>query len=584
LIMEANAILDQEIEVDVLVVGGGSSGLWAAIRALDFCPRVIVADKGKITSSGVSTMIHGVQAPLEENEILTAMKELVEGSVFLADQDRLSILLREMGLRFKEMVDWGVPFERDADGKLHTQHRMGLKTNRMAFVNGRQMMREMKAKALAGGVWFLERAMITDLLTSDGYHPSQGRIVGAVGFNTITGGFIIIKAKAVVITTGLIGAKQHLSYVDGLTGDGTAMALRVGAELENMELSQSAAFSLWERSFSTGGQAEYMRAGAKVVNSLGEDIILKYAPDKVEPFLSKLNICFAAVKEILEGRGPIYMDMRNLTDKDVALLRNVLPSAMRAFDEAGVDIQKQQVEITPAVHHWGTGGGIKISPDGETNIPGLYAAGCASHNSANYVSGAGQPQAYNFFSGYRAGERAGRMAAATGNAAIERKQVELFMDSVFAPLSRAAGPSPGDLYLAVNSATVPAEYSFFKQELRIKRVIEELQRLQAEELPVVRAHDIHELVKANEVRNTIPVLEAIFRCSLERKESRHAHFREEYPYRDDINWLKWVIIRKDSRGFVIRHEDIPVDRYPIRPDRREIVPGLIGFALGQSRE
>ncbi|MDP2644657.1 MAG: FAD-binding protein [Desulfobacterales bacterium] len=577
-------VQENEIEADVLVVGGGSSGLWAAIRAAEFCSKVVVADKGIISSSGVSTMIHGVQSPLDEASILPAMEELVVGSSFLSDQDRLALLLQEMGSRFHELVDWGVPFERDADGRLHTETRMGLKVNRMAFINGRLMMRKMKDKALSKGIVLMERTMVTDLLTSDGGCPTRGRVVGAVGFHVVSGDFILIKAKSVILTTGLISAKRHLAYADGLTGDGTAMALRAGAELENMELAQSAAFSIWERKFSTGGQAEYMRAGAKVVNNRGEDIIYKYASDKKAPFLTKMNICFAAVKEILEGRGPIYMDMRHLTDKDVALLRSVLPSAMRAFDESGVDLQKQLVEITPIVHHFGasSGGGIRISIDGETSIAGLYAAGCAAHNRATYVSGAGQGQAFNFFSGYRAGQKGGRTASEAGNTKIDPDQARALKKQMYLPLTRSTGPSPRSIYLSANKATVPAERSFFKHELRIKPTLADLQRIREEDLPAVRAADIHELVRANEARNTLLLLEAIFRSSLERKESRLTHFREEFPYRDDVNWLKWVVIRKDAAGFHVRHEDIPVDQYPIKSKSREKVPGFITFTWGKT--
>ncbi|MBI2955554.1 MAG: FAD-binding protein [Chloroflexi bacterium] len=575
-----SSIRVNEIETDVLVVGGGSTGLWAAIRAKDFCSRVIVADKGMIASAGVSTMIHGVQAPVDDEDMVAAMKELVVRSAYLADQKWLPIILEEMGDRFRAMEEWGVPFVRDADGKLHTENRMGLKVNRMAFINGRPMMRTMKEHALGKGVSLLERTMVTDLLTSDGQHPTGGRVIGAVGLNTISGDFSIIKAKAVIITTGLMGAKRHLAYADGLTGDGVAMGFRAGAELQSMELSQSAAFSVWDRRFSTGGQAEYMRAGAKVINRLGENLIWKYAPDKQAPFLSKQEICFAAVKEILEGRGPVYMDMTNLSENDIKLLRGVLPSAMRAFDEAGINLRDKPVEITPMVHHWGasSGGGLKINLNGETSVAGLYAGGCASHNPGHNVSGAGQGQAFNFVSGYRAGEMAGRTSRDIEQAPIAADQARSLREQTFVPLYRESGPGPNEIYEAINKATLPAEFCFFKNEGTLRATLARMQRLQEEDLPRLKADDIHQLIRANEARNTATIIEPICLSAIEREESRFWHYREEFPYRDDVDWLKWVVTKKSDGGVSVGLESLPIEDYPIQPEKRTRVPALIPFS------
>ncbi len=352
----------KEIDTDVLVIGGGSAGLWAAIRASDFCPRVTLVDKGIVASSGISTFCHVYAAPVPEEDLKPAMREIVERSAYLCDQTRLEILLRELGDRVRQMESWGVPFEKDSSGKLFTDKRMGQKVTTCVFVSGRELMLALRQHALTKGVDLVERVMVTDLLTSDGQHPTTGRVAGAVGFHTITGNLQIFKAKAVIISSGLVGAKLHIQYADGVTGDGQAMAFRAGAELSGMEMGSNPGFSLWGRKFATGGQAEYMRAGAKLVNNLGEEIIQKYAPDKKEPFLTRIQLCGAAAKEALEGRGPVYMDMRHFSQKDIELLRRILPSAMKAFDDAGIDLRERPVEITPIVPFFfgGGEGGIKI--------------------------------------------------------------------------------------------------------------------------------------------------------------------------------------------------------------------------------
>ncbi|MFC1962455.1 FAD-binding protein [Chloroflexota bacterium] len=466
------------IDTDVLILGGSSAGLWAASRATDYCPRVTLVDKGIVASAGISTFIHVVSAPVPEEDIKSALKEIVERSTYLTDQTRIEILLREMGDRFREMEQWGVPFKRDGSGKIITVKRMGQKFTSCVFVNGRPMMETLKQQALKRGVKLVERVMATDLLTSDGMHPTQGQVVGAVGFHTITGQPHHFRAKAVILASGLIGAKLHIMYTDGVSGDGQAMAFRAGAELQNMEMVTNPVFPIWERKFCTGGQGEYMSAGARVVNKEEEDIIPKYAPDKTAPFLTRIQLCQAAAKEVEDGRGPVYFDMRHLTDEHIEMMRRVLPSAMKAFDEEGIDLQKQRVEITPIIPYMAAGGegGIKINPNSAASIPGLYAAGSASFNGGNHSYIIGIAQSHGFVSGYRAGEDASKLAASGAAGEIRAEQAEALVNEALAPLQREKGPRPDQIYLNLNKVIIPLHFSFLKHEKRIKTTLAEIAR------------------------------------------------------------------------------------------------------------
>jgi succinate dehydrogenase/fumarate reductase flavoprotein subunit len=502
------------------------------------------------------------------------MQEIVEGATYLSDQVKLEILLRELGERFQEMETWEVHFERDSKGNVVAQKRMGQKYTTCAFVNGRGMVQKMKEHALKQGVHMVERVMVTDLLTSDGELPTSGRVVGAVGFNTITGQRYIFRARAVIATTGLVGTKLHILYTDGVTGDGQAMGLRAGAELAGLEFSMNPVFSIWARKFSTGGQAEYIRAGAKVVNNLGEDIVAKYAPDKEAPFLPRQELCLAAAKETLEGRGPIYIDMRHLDDEAMRLMRQVLPSAMRAFDDAGIDLRRDKVETTPFVPYWnGSGdGGVKIGLWGESSVPGFYAAGVAAHLAGLHSFSVLIAQPNAFVSGYRAGEGAAKYAQSAGEVETKGDQVEWLLHDTFAPLGREGGPTPDQIYYTLNKAIVPFEASLIKHEQRIKATLAEISRVQYEELPRVAAKDTHALVKASEAKNFAHLAEATFRAALERKESRLCHLREDFPYRDDVNWLKWVVVRRDKKGISTSFEPVPVEEYPIKLEERLTIP------------
>lgn len=572
------------LDSDVLVIGGGSAALWAAIRAKEFVTRVTLVDKGIVASSGISPFIHFVFAPVPEADIRPAMQEIVEGAAYMTDQVKLEILLREMGDRFREMDSWGVPFERDASGKVRTEKRMGQKFTTCAFVNGRLMAEKLREHAERQGVHFVQRVMVTDLLTSDGQHPTSGKVVGAVGFHTVTGQRFIFKAKAVIAATGLIGTKMHVVYTDGVTGDGQAMAFRAGAELAGMEFGMHPVFSIWARKFSTGGQAEYIRAGARVVNKQGDDIIAKYSPDKESPFLPRETLCYAAAKETLEGRGPIYIDMRHLSEEMVSLMRRVLPSAMKAFDEVGIDLGRDRVETTPMVPYWnGAGdGGIKIGLQGESSLKGLYAAGVTAHAAGTHTYNVLIAQPYAFVTGYRAGEAAANYARKAGAGDIRLEQMEHLQQDILAPLRRETGKSPDQIYHALNKAMVPLGASFIKHADRIKATLAEIATVQQEDLPKVTARDAHSLVKAHEARNFAQMAEVSYRCALERKESRLCHLREEFPYRDDINWLKWIVARNTRKGLSLRLESVPVDKYPIRPAERVRIPVPIQLSVARN--
>lgn len=181
-----------EKEADVLVVGGGLAGLWAAIRAKDYARKVILIEKGKVSRSGVSVFCHTTSAPASQYE--DWFKEHVERSTFLANQSLLEVFLKENGDRIKDMISWGVEFERNSDGSLKTEAVRGQKVTRSALYTGKRMMEKMRDEALRRGVEFEERVMVTDLLTSDGNLPTTGSIVGAVGLNTRTAEFVVYHA------------------------------------------------------------------------------------------------------------------------------------------------------------------------------------------------------------------------------------------------------------------------------------------------------------------------------------------------------------------------------------------------------
>ncbi|MDP2727018.1 MAG: hypothetical protein Q8P59_05705, partial [Dehalococcoidia bacterium] len=358
-----------------------------------------------------------------------------------------------------------------------------------------------------------------------------------------------------------------------------------GAELVGMELTQGPMFCVWDRRFYTPGASQFQCFGAKIINALGERIMEKYAPVGKEPLSDMALIGQAIIKETLEGRGPVYFDMRGWTDEQVAKLRKVLPGVMRAFDRAGINVQERPVESTPIVGLWdGAGeGGLQIGFDCQTNIPGLYAAGVAAQLSGS-ISSVVFEQAFANVSGYRAGENSAKTASRLEVPKLDERQIGRLQEQAFAPLRKKEGVSPDDIFKMAHQVVVPLENSMFKNEERINRVLSEVRRIAREEMPKISAGDAHDLVKANEARNFVSLAELVYCVARERKESRLNHWREDYPYRDDVDWLKWVIVRAGNTGPQIRIEPLPLERYPFQPPERARIPAAVQFSFKEVTE
>ncbi|MBI4317384.1 MAG: FAD-binding protein, partial [Chloroflexi bacterium] len=291
----------------------------------------------------------------------------------------------------------------------------------------------------------------------------------------------------------------------------------------------------------------------------------------------------AFCKEVLEGRGPIYCDMRHFSPEDFARLHRVIPHAMRIFDRANIDLSKRMVEYSAfnGVFCTSGDGGMRVNTHCETSVPGLYGAGAATKilPHGTYAVG-GLNLAYCCVSGYRAGESAARYAVVTERRPRDADQARVLQHEAFAPTGREVGVTPDQVFDWVREVTVPAEHSTFKHEKRIKKVLARLEEIKSS-LDEISAPNPHDLVKANEARNYAQCAELVFRAALERKESRGQHYREEYPYRDDANWLKWLVLRRQDSAVGVRMEHVPIWRYPIKPQNFDKKPHPVQFFVGE---
>lgn len=576
----------RRIDTDVLVVGGGLAGLWAALKARESGLRVCLVDKAQVGTSGCSYWGGGRQfAPVPEGELEAWRKEIVEAGEYLSNQQWVDILLQEQGARFHELLSWGVPFARDAQGNVMLRKGRGHKQISQVLEDYKAMMKIMKGKVAAAGVRLLDRVMVTDLLTSDGQHPTGGSVVGAVGFHTRTGEFLAFPAGAVVIAAGPLHTMKAKAYMaDNCTGDAAMMAFRAGAEVEGLEFSLNAFLRMYDGKYfyASVGNPQQM-AGLHLVNAKGERFMERYDPVLMERALFTV-LCKAVAVEYLEGRGPVFADVSHFSSQDVSLLQTMaFHSSRNVYQETGLDPFKDRIPcvVSARISSGSCESGISFRPTAASSLPGLFAAGAACTNPANGISMGGINITFCNVSGYRAGESAARYAREVGEPKIKANQVKLLREFTFSPLGREKGPNPTQVFSKLrDDILTPAGVSLFPNEKRLKRALEEVEEVRQEELANIRARDHHELVKANEARNAALMAKLALLAAMERKESRAWHYMEDFPYRDDENWLKWLVVQEKEREKPqVRAVPIPIESYPVQPPERKRIPAPVQYVL-----
>jgi succinate dehydrogenase / fumarate reductase flavoprotein subunit len=557
------------VETDVLIVGGGLGGARAALRAKELGADVTLVEKAVVSRAGPMTYVHSQFAPhkrLDGDDLLKWMEEFVIGANYLADQDWLEVYLREGYFRIQELVQMGVPYVRDEQGRLKYSIVRGHKIGTTLGVDGRVTMEILRRQIKKSGIQLVEKVMVNDLLTSDGRHPTRERVCGAIGVHILTGEPYIFKAKAVILNTGPFYPKIHYAFVDHCTGEGHAMAFRAGAEMAGMEFAQYAAWSYFNRQFFTPGQAKIQGIGARFINRQGEEFMTRY-----DPIWGNMSGLFQVARgiatETLEGRGPCYVDMRHCSDQDIAMLYTVAPSVGRAFQEFKINPKTDLLRVDPFILI-GTGStsGMRVDLQARTSIEGLFGVGTCTHLPIMMTGISGSSlSTYSNVSGYRAGEAAAKMALQT-EPTIHETQAQQLIKQFFAPQGRRGQVRPSDIWMAIGEITARASFALFKNDPRIAETRDQLRDVRQTLLQRVTAPDHHELVKANEVANYLLMAEVVCEAMRARKESRGELIRVDYPFVDNDQWLKWVIVKRGggADGVDLSFWDLPYERYPIK--------------------
>jgi len=555
---------------DVLVIGAGLAGQRAALAAAEEGGSVGILSKVHPVRSHSNAAQGGINAALDvEDSWESHAYDTVKGSDYLGDQDAIEIMCREAPDELLTLEHLGVTFHRDETGHLGKRAFGGASAARtyyVADITGQAILHVLYEQLMRHDEVYRYEEWFTTALVQD----DDGRIAGAVTRNIRDGSMELFTAKSVILATGGNG-QVYVPTTNALicTGDGIAMAYRVGAPLMDMEMVQYHPTTLAGLGLliTEGARGE----GAHLYNAEGERFMEKYAPNKME-LASRDVVSRAEQTEINEGRG--------FEDGTVALDVTVVPrkrihEALREIvnvgrDFAGVDITKEPIHIKPGNHY--AMGGVKTDTNGLTSIPGLYAAGeCACVS----VHGGNRLGANSLLDTLVFGRRAGQHAAQAGksrNMPEPSKALLVEEERMIAGIvgRERSGRRVSELKAELGQA-MDKYCAVFRDEDGLRTAYEIVRRLK-EEARTVAVDDKgsifnQDLLAAIELQFMLENAEAIVVSAIERKESRGAQYRTDFPQRNDDDWLKHITVTENGAEPEIAYSEVTLTQW--EPEERK---------------
>jgi succinate dehydrogenase / fumarate reductase flavoprotein subunit len=570
----------ETIEHDVLVIGAGGAGLRAAIEASARGVSVGLVCKSLLGKAHTVMAEGGIAAALanvdERDNWKVHFADTMRGGQYVNQWRMAELHAKEAPDRVRELEAWGAVFDRTPDGRILQRNFGGHKYPRLAHVGDRtglEMIRTLQDHGVHQGIdVHMEHTILSILKDGD-------RAVGALGYERERGRFKIFRARAIVLSTGGIGrAYKITSNSWEYTGDGHALAYEAGAELIDMEFVQFHPTGMvWPPSVMGILVTEGVRGeGGILTNKQGRRFMFDEIPENYRAqtandeeegwrycqgdknarrppeLLTRDHIARCIVREIKEGRGSphggVYLDIAWIKQKlpnASDYIKRKLPSMYHQFKQlADIDITEQPMEVGPTTHY--IMGGVHVDPDTQmSRVPGLFAAGeCAAGiNGANRLGGNSLSDLLVF--GKRAGEFAAKFAKENSIGKIDDGRTEAIAAQAVAPFERSGGENPYQIQrdlqeLMQNSAGI------VRNEPEMQFGLEQLQRLKdrASRAGVIGHREFNPgWHSALDLQNLLTVSEAITRAALERKESRGAQFREDYPHKEDrfakVNTMIW---------------------------------------------
>jgi succinate dehydrogenase flavoprotein subunit len=556
---------------DVLIIGAGLAGQRAALAAAQAGATVGIISKVHPVRSHSVAAAGGINAALNpEDSWESHAFDTVKGSDYLGDQDAIEIMCREAPDELLWLEHAGVTFYRDESGHLGTRAFGGASAARtyyVADITGHAILHVLYEQLMkhSATVDRYEEWFTTDLLQDD-----DGRCVGAVSRNLRDGRLELFNAKSVILASGGAG-QAYKPTTNGLivTGDGIAQAFRIGARLMDMEMIQYHPTTLAGNGLliTEGARGE----GAWLFNAQGERFMEKYAPNKLE-LASRDVVSRAEQTEINEGRGfpdgTVALDITKVPRRRVLEALREIVNIGRDF--AGVDITREPIHIQPGQHYFM--GGVKTDFDGQTTIPGLYAAGevaCVSVHGGNRLGANSLLDTLIF--GRRSGEHAAKLARHMPMPSSPSSRVgdtQQSIDSITGRdgEGRRVAAIKDELGQAMNQhcAVFRDADGLLKAHEIVRRLKEEALSATIDDRGTIFNQDV---IGAIELGYMLDVAEAIIVGAKERKESRGAQFRTDFPARNDDEWLKHIDISANGSDVpTVSYSPITITRW--QPEER----------------
>ena len=552
---------------DIIIVGGGLAGMRAAIAVPPSMSVALFSKVHPVRSHSVAAE-GGINAAIGGDDSWEAHAfDTVKGSDYLGDQDAIDILCREGPEQIAELERMGALFSRDDQGRIAQRPFGGAGYPRTCYTEdrtGHALVHLLYEQLLKRGTTVFEEWYVTSLVVED------GACRGVVALDLVAGGLRSFPAKAVILATGGYGRVYAISTNAAInTGDGMSMAYRAGAPLMDMEFVQFHPTTLKRTGILLSEAAR--GEGGYLINSEGERFMQRYAPKTLE-LASRDVVSRAEQQEIEEGRGLdgcVLLDVRHLGRGRI--LERLPQIRELALTYVGVDMIEAPVPITPGVHY--SMGGIKTTVWGETEIDGLLAAGecaCLSVHGANRLGGNALLETIVF--GRRAGVRAAELASQRTASELAPKLAPKLADDALEHDRRriAAFYEAGRALSAWTlreeiGLTMSGHIGIFRTRERMEEGRRKLSELRGRASSIgVRDRSARfnlELVAALETLSVLDLAEAIVESALAREESRGAHYRLDFPERDDAQWLRHTLAYRSADGPKLGYTPVTVTRY-----------------------
>ena len=534
------------VEGDVLVVGGGGAGMFAAVAAARNGARVLLLDKNVVGRGGATIMAQMTCASAlgeaEPDNPQLHLEDTLSAGRGLCNENLAMLLCEGSPKRIRELADWKVNWARSDDGKINQVKAPGHSRKRCVYVDflstGAAICAALRNKTSRdSNIRRLSNVSVTDIVVRD------GEVAGAVGLDVATSAPVKIKCAAVILCTGgMTKMFQRTTASNNLAGEGVGLALRSGANVIDIEFLQFYPNGhLAPRMVGldpTTWEPTRVKLGGRLLDGNGEEFLHRYGEADGGSYDTARDILtYAIYKEVQAGRGTphggVYLSFQHVGEQK---LKDALGPVIEIFARNNIDLTKQPVEIFPIAHY--QMGGVEVDVDMASTVPGLYAAGelAGGANGANRLSGNALPEAVVF--GERAGEQAARFAARNKTERWDDKAAAPHLDLIRQVSGKNAGNGlfPGQL-MGELKTLMWEKVGAFRNGNDLAEAYNRIQAMRRNDLDdlSVSAQAAYNtsLVEWFELRNGLLAAEAVATAALGRKESRGAHQRDDFPKADD---------------------------------------------------